>query len=49
MLGKQGWISQVKAQLALNLVERYGLSLAEAGRQLGVSAAAISKIFLRNK
>jgi putative transposase len=42
-------ISQVRARLALNLVESYGLSLAEAGRQLGVSTSAISKIFVRNK
>jgi REP element-mobilizing transposase RayT len=44
---RRGQISKLRAQLALDLVENYGLSLAEAGRQLGVSTSAISKIFTR--
>jgi len=34
--GKQGWMSREKARLAFNPVKSHGLSLAEAGRQLGV-------------
>jgi len=40
--------SMVRHQIAEILVEQHGLSLAEAGRQLGVSAAAIAKA-LRKK
>ena len=46
---RRGRISQIRAQLAIELTERYGLSLAEAGRQLGVSTSAISRIFMRKK
>ncbi|MGD8983083.1 MAG: transposase [Desulfobacteraceae bacterium] len=46
---RRGRISRIRAQLAIELTERYGLSLAEAGRQLGVSTSAISRIFMRNK
>jgi REP element-mobilizing transposase RayT len=45
---RRGRISRIRAQLAIELTERYGLSLAEAGRQLGVSTSAISRIFMRN-
>ena len=45
---RRGQISQIRAQLAIDLTEGYGLSLAEAGRQLGVSTSAISRIFIRN-
>jgi REP element-mobilizing transposase RayT len=45
---RRGRISQIRAQLAIELTEGYGLSLAEAGRQLGVSTSAISRIFMRN-
>lgn len=44
---RRGQISQVRAQLTFDLVESYGLSLAEVGRLLGVSTSAISKIFTR--
>jgi len=44
---RRGKISQLRSQLAFDLVERYGLSLAEVGRQLGVSTSAISKLFSR--
>ena len=46
---RRGGVSQIRARLAIALVENYGLTLAEAGRQLGVTTAAISKIFIRNK
>jgi len=45
---RRGRISQIRAQLAIELTEGYGLTLAEAGRQLGVSTSAISRIFMRN-
>ncbi|MCP4666375.1 MAG: hypothetical protein GY849_08405 [Deltaproteobacteria bacterium] len=45
--GRRGRISEIRSQLAIELVESYGLTLAEAGRQLGVSTSAISKIFQR--
>jgi len=35
-------ISRVMARLVENLVEKCGLSLAEAGRQLGVSSSAVA-------
>ena len=41
-------LSQVRAQLALKLVENFGLSMAETARQLGVCTSAISKIFERH-
>lgn len=42
-------ISRARAILAIELVEEYGLTLAEAGRQLGVTTPAVSKILKRNK
>ena len=44
----EGGYSRLGAQLAIELTEGYGLTLAEAGRQLGVSTSAISKIYMRN-
>ncbi len=44
---RRGNIPQVRAWLAIELVEKYGLSLAETGRQLGVTTSAISKILMR--
>ncbi|MBW2064197.1 MAG: transposase [Deltaproteobacteria bacterium] len=44
---RRGRISQIRAQLAIELTEDYGLTLAETGRQLGVSTSAISKIYMR--
>ena len=46
---RRGIICQIRAQLAIDLVRDHGLTLAEAGRQLGVSTSAISKILDRNK
>ena len=37
-------VSRVRSQLAEQLVEEYGLSLTETGRQLGVSPSAIARI-----
>jgi len=37
-------VSRVRTQLAIGLVEEYGISLAEAARLLGVTTSAISKI-----
>lgn len=42
-------VSRVRSHLAGLLVEKHGLSLAEAGRQLGVSASAISRSLKRDK
>ena len=40
-------ISKFRSQLAVSLVEKYGISLAETARRLGVSTSAISKIMNR--
>jgi putative transposase len=46
--GNRRWeISKVRHQLAQVFVDQYGLSLTEAGRQLGVSPAAIAKALSR--
>jgi REP-associated tyrosine transposase len=42
--GRRGALSQVRAELARELVARLGASLATAARHLGVSTAAVSKI-----
>ena len=42
-------VSKTRSYLAELLVEKHGLSLAEAGRQLGVSASAISRSLKRKK
>jgi putative transposase len=44
---RRAHISDLRALLAIDLVKDYGLTLAETARQLGVSTAAVSKIFLR--
>ena len=44
---RRGRISQIRAKLAIELGENYGLTLAETGRQLGVSTSAISRIYMR--
>ena len=36
--------SRVRARIAIGLVKKHGVSLAEAARQLGVSTSAISNI-----
>jgi len=40
-------ISKIRSQLAVSLVEKYGISLAKTARRLGVSTSAISKIMNR--
>jgi DNA-binding Lrp family transcriptional regulator len=40
-------ISQVRLQIAYQLVENFGIPLAEVARQVGVSASAISKVLNR--
>jgi REP element-mobilizing transposase RayT len=44
---RRGRVSDLRARLAIELVKDYGMTLAEAARQLGVSTSAISKIFAR--
>jgi len=44
---RRGPLSQVRSQVAVQLVEKYGIPLAEVARQLGVSTSAISKIVTR--
>jgi hypothetical protein len=43
MGSRRGHICQVRSQIAYQLVEDYGLPLAEVARHLGVSTSAISK------
>lgn len=45
---RRGRVPRIRAQLAIELTEGLGLTLAEAGRQLGVSTSAISRILKRN-
>ncbi len=42
-------VSRLRSKLALLLVKKHGLSMAESARQLGVSTAAIAKIISRNQ
>jgi hypothetical protein len=46
---RRAGVSNVRSRLALWLVEDFGIPLAEAGRQLGVSTSAVSKIIRRTK
>ena len=46
---RRGRLSGIRSRLAMDLVEKMGLPLAEAGRRLGVSTSAISKIMIRAK
>ncbi len=46
---RRGRLSEIRSRLAKDLVEKMGLPLAEAGRRLGVSTSAISKILMRAK
>ena len=41
-------ISQIKMQMAIELKEGYGPTLAEEGGQPGVSTSGTSRIFMRN-
>jgi len=46
---RRGEVSRLRSKLALWLVEDCGIPLAKAGRQLGVSTSAVSKIINRRK
>jgi predicted transcriptional regulator len=46
---RRGSIPRVRAQLALQLVEEYGLPLAEVGRQVGVSTSAVCRIMSKKR
>lgn len=46
---RRAGLSRIRSKLALWLVEDCGIPLAEAGRQLGVSTSAVSKIIRRRK
>jgi hypothetical protein len=47
MGSRRGRISEVRSEIAYQLVEHYGLPLAEIARHLGVSTSAISKAITR--
>ncbi|MBW1671549.1 MAG: hypothetical protein JRJ40_09150, partial [Deltaproteobacteria bacterium] len=47
MGSRRGCISQVRLEIAYQLVQDYGIPLAEVARQLGVSTSAISKAITR--
>ncbi|MCK4605519.1 MAG: hypothetical protein KAU41_12655, partial [Deltaproteobacteria bacterium] len=47
MGSRRGYISQVRLQIAYQLVQDYGIPLAEVARQFGVSMSAISKAITR--
>jgi putative transposase len=47
MGGRRRRLSSLRAQLAVHLVTRLGLSLADAARQLGVSTSGIAKAVAR--
>ncbi len=44
---RRGKIPKIRSDLAYQLIMEYGLTLAEIGRQLGVSTSAVSKILKR--
>ena len=46
---RRGGLSGIRSRLAVDLVEKMGLPLAETGRRLGVSTSAVSKIMMRAK
>ncbi|NLD37867.1 MAG: hypothetical protein GX654_13450 [Desulfatiglans sp.] len=46
---RRGLLPALRSKLSKELVEKYGLTMAEAARQLGVTTSAISRIFERNK
>jgi len=49
MGSRGGTIAKVRLEIAYRLVNELGISLAETGRQLGVSTSAISKALTRAK
>jgi REP element-mobilizing transposase RayT len=46
---RRGKLPQIRAKIALNLVKEYGVSLAELGRQLGVTTAAVSRMLSKHE
>ena len=42
-------VSQVRAELAIRLTVEYGLSFAEAARQLGITTSAVARIIDRSR
>ena len=46
---RRGPLPGLRAQLAKEMVEHLGLTMAETARQLGITTSAISRIFERNK
>jgi hypothetical protein len=42
-------VSEARSRMALNLVEDYGIPLAEIARHLGVSTSAVSKMLTEKK
>lgn len=49
MGSRRGNLSQIRAEVAYQLIEEFGLPLAEIARKLGVSTSAISKIIKRRE
>jgi hypothetical protein len=45
---RRGVMSRVRAEIAWRLVEDYGLSMAEAARQVGISISGVSKLLSRS-
>ena len=46
---RRGKLPQIRAKIALSLVKEYGVSLAELGRQLGVTTAAVSRMLSKHE
>ena len=46
---RRAGIPPIRSELALKLLQECGLSLAEIGRQLGVTTSAVSKALRRGK
>jgi predicted transcriptional regulator len=42
-------VSEARSRMALNLVEDYGIPLAEIARHLGVSTSAVSKMLTEKR
>lgn len=45
---RRGKLPAVRAQIVKGLVEGYGLTLAEAARQVGISTSGVAKILTRS-
>ena len=46
---RRGKLPQIRSKIALSLVKEYGVSLAELGRQLGVTTAAVSRMLSKHE